>query len=188
MKIIGISGTNGSGKDTLGEILANDFGWFFVSISDLLRHEATARGLLVERKNLREISAEWRKKYGLGVLMDKAVEECEKQGKEYAGLVISNLRNPGEADEIHKLGGQVVWVDADPKIRYARVESRARSPEDHKTYQQFLQEEQDEMHHHGNDDTALNMAAVKAKANIFIANDSNDIEDFKKAAEKALNL
>jgi cytidylate kinase len=65
MRLIGISGTNGSGKDTLGEILAKDFGWFFVSISDLLRHEAKNRGLEVERRNLRKISAEWRKKYGV---------------------------------------------------------------------------------------------------------------------------
>jgi dephospho-CoA kinase len=187
MRLIGISGTNGSGKDTLGEILAKDFGWFFVSISDLLRHEAKNRGLEVERRNLRKISAEWRKKYGVGILMDKAVDEYKSQNKEYKGLVISNLRNPGEADEIHNLGGQVVWVDADPKVRYQRIESRLRSPEDHKTFRQFLQEEQDEMSY-GGDKNSLHGAGVKAKADIFITNDSNDIEDFKTHIKKALQL
>ena len=188
MRIIGIAGTNGSGKDALGEILAKDFGWFFVSISDLLRNEARYRGLAVERENLRKISSEWRKKYGLGILMNKAVDEYEKQKQEYNGLVIANLRNPGEADEIHALGGRVVWVDADPHVRYARALSRKRGAEDSKTFEQFLQEEQDEMHNHGNDDTALNMSAVKAKADIFIANDSSDIEVFKTDITQKLNI
>jgi hypothetical protein len=101
--------------------------------------------------------------------------------------VISSLRNPGEADELHRLGGRMVWIDADPKVRYQRVESRLRGPEDHKSYERFLQEEQVEMHHHGNDDTALNMSAVKTKADIFITNDSNDLEEFKLAIKDALN-
>lgn len=188
MNIIGISGTNGSGKDTLGEILANDFGWFFASVTDILRTEVKKRGLPPERKYTSQVSAEWRRESGLGVLIDKAVEAYEALGKQYSGLVISSLRNPGEADEVHKLGGRVVWVDANPKIRYDRVESRARGPEDHKSYEQFLQEEQDEMYHHGNDDAALNMAAVKAKADISITNDSSDIGIFKQTVQKALNL
>jgi hypothetical protein len=50
-----------------------------------------------------------------------------------------------------------------------------------------LQAEQVEMHHQGNDDTALNMSAVKTKADIFITNDSNDLEEFKLAIKNALN-
>lgn len=186
-KIIGISGTNGSGKDTLGEILAERHGWFFVSVSDLLRHEAKARGLAVERENLRKISAEWRRQFGHGILMDKAVEEFRRQKKTYKGLAIANLRNPGEADEVHRLGGRVVWVDADPKVRYARIESRLRGPEDHKTFEQFMQEEHDEMHNYTDDDAKLNMAAVKDKADIFIENNSSH-EAFIAVIEKSLEL
>jgi hypothetical protein len=140
-----------------------------------------------ERKYTSQISGEWRRQHGLGILIDKAVDEYKKRGGEYAGLVISSLRNPGEADELHRLGGRMVWIDADPKVRYQRVESRLRGPEDHKSYERFLQEEQVEMHHHGNDDTALNMSAVKTKADIFITNDSNDLEEFKLAIKDALN-
>jgi len=188
MKIIGIAGTNGSGKDTLGEILANDFGWYFVSVTDILRAEVKKRGLPPERKHTSQVSAEWRRESGLGVLIDKAVEIFEAFSEQYNGLVIASLRNPGEADEVHKLGGQVVWVDAGPKIRYARVESRARGPEDHKSYEQFLQEEQDEMHNHTADDTGLNMAAVKAKADILITNDGDSLETFKASIASKLAL
>lgn len=124
----------------------------------------------------------------MGILIDKAVDEYRTLNKRYAGLAVSSLRNPGEADELHRLGGRLIWIDADLKVRYQRIESRLRGPEDHKSYEQFLQEEQIEMHHHGNDDTALNMSAVKAKADIFITNDSNDLEEFKQTARQALGL
>ncbi len=188
MKIIGISGTNGSGKDSLGKVLADDYGYLDVSVSDFLREEAKKRGLPIEREVLRSISAEWRRDYGLGVLVDKAVELFKKSGDKYTGLVAIPMRNPGEAQRIKDLGGTLVWVDAPAKLRYERIYSRQRSAEDDKTFEQFQKEEYEEMHHHGGDDATLNMAGVKAIADIFITNHNNNFEDFKKAAKKALKL
>ncbi|HSW78779.1 MAG TPA: AAA family ATPase [Candidatus Babeliales bacterium] len=188
MNLIGISGTNGSGKDSLGKFLADDYGYLDVSVSEFLRQEAQKRGLPIEREVLRNISAEWRRDYGVGVLVDKAVELFNQSGNKYTGLVAIPMRNPGEAQHIKDLGGKLVWVDADPKLRYDRIYSRQRSAEDNKTFEQFQREEYEEMHHHGGDEATLNMAAVKAMADIFITNDNNNFEDFKTAAKKALNL
>lgn len=187
MKIIGISGTNGSGKDTVGKMLAERHGWLFISVTDILRREARKRNLIIERPTLWTISAEWRREYGLGVLVDRAVQQFETQRNHYAGLAIASLRNPGEVDRVHQLGGKVVWVDADPQVRYERTESRARSPEDHKTFEQFLDIQEQEMDQTG-DKAVLSLAGVKAKADIFLENSGNDIEAFKAAAEKALAL
>ena len=187
LEIIGLAGTNGSGKDTVGEMLAEKHGYLFVSVSDLLRVELKRRGLPIERENLRTLSAGWRRESGLGVLVIKAVEFYEQQKANYKGIVMASLRNPGEADEIHKLGGTLVWVDADPKVRYNRVFSRQRTAEDRKTFEQFIAEEQAEMQHNG-DEATLNMSAVKEKADITLLNDGNDISAFKKYAEKVLNL
>lgn len=187
-KIIGIAGTNGSGKDTVGQMLAKRHGWVFVSVGDVLRDELKRRQRAIERKNLRLLSAQWRREHGLGVLIDKSLDEFSSRNKlkHYGGLVIASLRNPGEADRVHELGGKVVWVDADPKIRYQRINSRLRSTEDHKTYEEFREDEQDEMQYYRNDEATLNLTAVKGRADIFIENSDNDIEDFKDNAEKAL--
>lgn len=187
MKLIGIGGSNGSGKDSLGEFLAAEHGWLFVSVTDILRDGLRQRNLPIERENLRGLSAEWRRQYGHGILIDMAFKIYEQDQAKYKGLVVASLRNPGEADEVHKLGGRVVWLDADPKLRYQRIYSRQRSTEDQKTFEQFLAEERAEMDHHGGDDTTLNMAGVKTKADIFIKNDSNNLEGFKRSIGEALS-
>jgi dephospho-CoA kinase len=186
IKLIGVAGTNGSGKDSLGHMLQERHSWLFVSVSDLLRDEARKRGLPIEREVLRTISAEWRRKYGLGVLVDKAVALLNKSGDKYTGVVAIPMRNPGEAQKVKDLGGLLLWVDADPKIRYQRIYSRKRSAEDNKTFEQFLREEHDEMDHQGGDKATLNLAGVKDIADIFLENNGNDIEAFKDYAEKTL--
>jgi len=187
MKLIGIGGTNGSGKDTLSNLLADDYGWLFVSNSDILRKELKKRNLPIERENLRALSAEWRRQHSLGHLIDEATEIFMPQANQFKGLVISSLRNFGEAERIHELGGQIVWVDAPAKLRYERIYSRQRSTEDQKSFEQFLAEEKAEKEHTG-DEATLNWQGVKDRADIFITNDTNDIEKFKQIVQKALNL
>jgi cytidylate kinase len=191
--IIGLAGTNGSGKDTVGELLAKEHGYLFISVTDLLRDELRRRGLPVERQHLRELSAEWRRESGLGVLVDKAVEAYKATGTQYKGVVMASLRNPGEADRLHELDGTLVWTDADPKIRYNRVtanaHARGRAGEDDKTYEEFLAEEAAEMHRaEGADEATLSGAGVKAKADLFIENNGSDLAALTAQIKTTLNL
>ncbi|MBX4190673.1 AAA family ATPase [Candidatus Saccharibacteria bacterium] len=185
--IIGIGGTDGSGKDSLGLFLQEEYNWLFISVTDLLRDEAKRRGMRLSRDTLKMISAEWRAKHGLGVLVDKALGEYKKQvaTHQIAGLVIASLRNPGEVDRVHELGGLVVWTDAPIEIRYQRAISRNKGTEDQVTFDEFKTEEQVQMHHSG-DETTLNLSGVKAKADIFITNDTDNLEYFKTAVQKTL--
>ncbi len=186
-KLIGIAGTDGAGKDSLGEYLARH-GWLFISVTELLRAEARKRGHDLSRPVLRQISTEWRRQDGLGVLVDKAVADYKDHAAKYRGLVIASLRNPGEADRVHELGGQVVWVDADPLVRYGRISSRNRGNEDKVTFEEFLAEEKAQMQHHSGDQTTLNLSGVKAKADVFLDNNTNDLKKFESQAAQALGL
>lgn len=171
-QIIGIAGTNGAGKDTVGLILHKNHGYLFVSVTDVLRSELKRQGFPQDREHLRELSASWRRQFGYGVLVDRAMDVFNAQPKgKYAGVAIASLRNPHEVDRIHELGGIVWWLDADPLLRFTRIRAnaanRARAEEDEKTFEEFLTEEKAEMYPSG-DEATLNMSAVRDKADIMM--------------------
>lgn len=182
-EIIGISGTNGAGKDTLAELRAAKQGARHVSASNILRTELDRRGLPHERENLRALGDEWRNQYGPAVLIAKTIEEyrASKDGEAQLGLTITSVRNPLEAEAILQAGGAMIWVDADRQIRYERITNRpGQRPEDKKTFEQFCAEEDTEMHPTNPDDPAvLNMSAVKEKSNVFVTNDFADIAQYE---------
>lgn len=193
LQIIGLAGTNGSGKDTVGQILAEEYGYLFVSVTELLRAEAVRRNQPVTREVLREISAEWRRELGLGVLVDKAVAEYETVKDSYEGVVMASLRNPGEAARVHDMNGTVIWVDADPQTRYDRIQKnkdeRGRAEEDNKTFEQFLEEEAAEMHTpEGGDAANLNSSGVKDLSDVFIDNNGADLASLHETVAKQLKL
>jgi len=193
MNLVGIAGTNGSGKDTLGQILADNYGYLFISVTDILRDELKRRDLPLSRKNMRELSAEWRRQYGLGVLVDRAITLYGDNTHEYKGLAIASIRNPGEADRIHELGGRVVWLDAPAEIRFKRIQANRnqrgveRSVDDERTFEQFLDDERAEMHSSG-DQATLSLSGVKDKSDIFIENKSNEVEPFLSTIKNSLSL
>lgn len=194
LSIIGLSGTNGSGKDTVGMLLASKHNFLFISVTDLMRIELQRRGLNTQRENMRALSAEWRREQGLSVLVDRAVKVFKQdpgQGK-YAGLVISSLRNPYESQRVHELGGTMVWVDADPKIRYKRVISNdreGRAGDDQKTFEQFMADEAAEMQRPiEGDEATLDMAAVRDQCDITIENNSTDLGELNQKIVESLGL
>jgi cytidylate kinase len=193
MKIIGIAGTNGSGKDSVGQILAEYHNYLFVSVTNILRAELTQRDVPISRESLRALSAEWRGEQGEGILIDMAMNSYQAVKDKYAGVAISSLRHPGEGDRVHALGGLIVWVDADQRIRYDRVQAnavtRGRPGEDDKTYEKFQAEEAIEMSSPTNDNVAeLNMSAVKEQSDIQIDNSGHDLTALRASVEKALAL
>jgi cytidylate kinase len=194
MKLIGLSGTNGAGKDTVGHLLATKHNYLFVSVSDLLREEARKRDQPVTREVLRTISAEWRREFGLGVLVDKAIEHCESYGDKYDGVIACPMRNTGEAQHLKDLGGTLLWIDADPRVRYKRIQDNAhrrdRAGEDQKSFEEFLAEEQIEMAPPPDgDDATLNMGGVKLLADVTVHNDgSNDLDQLLADADAVLGI
>ena len=189
--IIGIAGSNGSGKDTIGAILVDQFQYIFVSVTDALRAEARRRGMEENRASAQLISAEWRREYGLSTLIDKVIDQYHQQLKSGKRLAMASLRHPAEADRIHELGGLVLWIDADPRLRYNRIQANAaernRPAEDNKTFEQFLAEEEAEMHRTG-DEATLDVAAVKAKADIVIINNFGSTQELAMEVANRLGL
>lgn len=191
MKIIGFCGPNGSGKDTVADMLGERHNFYVGSATHMLTEELNRRGWPTDRLHKSKLSAEWRRQYGMAAIVDRAFEHYKQHEHEYDGMIVGSLRHPGEADRIHELGGTMLWVDAEPRIRYDRVVAnahlRGRAAEDDKTFEEFLAEEEREMHPVG-DEATLNMSAVKERCDITILNNGNNLEVFKDEAEKTLGF
>jgi cytidylate kinase len=186
--IYGLAGTNGSGKDTVAEVLADKHNFFVASATDMLRTELEKRSLPTDRIHKSQLSAEWRRNLGMAAIVDKAYEEFSKQTARYQGIIIGSLRHPGEADRIHELGGKVIWVDADARVRYDRIQNTNRGRiEDKKTFKEFVADEEREMFPEG-DEATLHGAEVKRRSDIFIENNGNDLRAFKEKVMLSLGV
>lgn len=176
-KIIGVAGTNGSGKDTVGELLHDEKHYDFVSLSNILRQQLDEEGLPHSRENLSMMSKRIRDRDGDGGLSALTIKRF-KESSTADGICITSIRTPGEVDAIHAEGGIVVWIDADERIRYERISaSRRDRPEDQITFEQFIEQQQAEMTptKQGN---GLNMQGVKDKADVSLTNEFSSVDEF----------
>lgn len=191
-KIIGIAGTNGAGKDTLGELLAERCGYKFVSVSDILRDELTKQGIPHEREHLRALSSKWHREHGPGNLSRRTIEAYieEEKREGYKGLAVGSIRRPSEAKVIQDEGGVVLWIDADRKLRYERIQAANRGRhEDLATFEQWCADEEAEMTPPADDDgSALNMAGVREVADLHIDNDFASYDAYREYLIKEFEL
>jgi dephospho-CoA kinase len=180
--LIGIGGTNASGKDWLAQYLVEKHGYLFVSTSDILREEAMKRYGDIARPTLFKVGNELRSEEGAGVLVAHGINKF-KAGNNQAGLVSSSIRTKGEVDLLKANGGVVLFIDADPKIRYERIKLRQRA-DDIISYEQFLAEQQAEWHE-SDDPAKFSIKTVKENADYFIENNST-FDDFASKIEEFL--
>jgi dephospho-CoA kinase len=193
VKIIGLAGTFASGKDTVGELLSQKHGFMHVSTGDILRAEKkkqygdSPKALLVRND---PFAMALRKEKGPGALVELAYDEYRKNEKQYpGGLVASGIRSIGEAEMIQKLGGMLIFVDADAKIRYNRAFSRKRDDNDVTvSFDDFLASEKAESDNPTKDKTAIDIPEMKKMANVVIMNNGNSIPAFKKEVEETLGI
>ncbi len=170
--IIGLTGENCAGKSTVAEYLMKK-GFYYYSLSDIIREEVKAEGKAVTRENLIRKGNELRERFGPGILGAKMAQKVQKD-KNY---VIDSIRNPAEVEELRKLGRFFLfYVTAPDDVRFERIKARGRE-EDPNTYEAFLQIEKLEMENAVK--TKQNLKGTFALADKRIVNDSgfNELYD-----------
>lgn len=184
MKIIGLTGTAGSGKDTVAELLCELHGMHEFNTSDFVRavtryiydlpHDSSPiRDQLFETANaLRKLNQATTVEMGL----------VQAKGRDFEVQLITGLRSVGEADAVREAGGIIIGVDADPKIRHERIKSRLRDKESERTYEEFLAQDEHENKGIG-DGPSRGIRSIIDDADILITNEGT-LEDLKEQIQK----
>jgi dCMP deaminase len=170
--IIGLTGENCAGKSTVAEYLMKK-GFYYYSLSDVIREELKAHGKPVTRENLIARGNELREKFGPGVLGTKIAQKLQKD-KNY---VVDSIRNPAEVEELKKLGRFFLfYITAPTEARFERTRARRRE-EDPQTYGAFVEIEKLEIENA--DKTKQNLKGTFALAQKKIVNegDLNELHD-----------
>jgi len=178
--IIGITGTLGAGKGTVVEILKKR-GFSHYSSSDILKDILKERNTLATRENLSNLANELMKEYEGGIL-HFSHQRAKKEGANK--YILESLHRVSEAEYVKKIGGVVLGIDADIKIRYDRISIRKHGEKDNVTFEQFVADSKRE--DEGQTGSGPNIKAVIQMADYTIYNDgditalSGEVEKFLK--------
>lgn len=177
--IIGITGSDGGGKGTVVEYLVTK-GFTHYSARSFILIEIERQGLPSTRNQMRLTANQLRTKHGNEFVVKQAFEKAQAEGKDK--VVVESLRTLAEANYLKDQGGILLSVDADPAVRYERVQAR-RSETDKVTYEQFLAQE--ELEKNDPDPNGMQKAKVMEMADYTIMNDGS-LEELHIAVEKFL--
>lgn len=185
-KIVGLSGTFASGKDTLADYLVTHHNFMHLSTGDLVREEAMRLRGSIERPVLFEVANQLRREKGAGVIIQIALERFAA-APQYDGLVISGIRSIGEVEAVHAARGTMIFVDAPVEVRYNRMASRQRDKESLLSLEEFKAGEAKESQVDPADKTIQNLVAMQQMADIRLSN-AADPTSFLHRAVAALGL
>jgi hypothetical protein len=196
MHIIGISGLDRSGKDSLSELYKSN-GYFPVGLGDIVRAESRIRHSdasdPISVANMTETANWLRAQQGSDFALKEAITRYDleiSQGQQYKGLILLSVRAPVEVDYILANGGVLIWVEASDDIRYQRTIQNVREGEKHLNFEEFLAKDKLQWEPNTNLPKAvqMNVSYVKSKATHTLPNSSNDKQQFIDSANSLLSL
>lgn len=140
--VIGITGTIGAGKDTLMELLKNEYGFKHYSVRQYLIELLEESGTEVNRLSMTNLANDLREEHGPAYIIEQLFNKAKKED---GNAVIESIRTPGEVEFLKEASDFYLFaVDADPNLRYERVQER-KSVTDRVDFNTFMAEEQREM-------------------------------------------
>lgn len=142
--ILGFVGDIASGKGTVCKYLAEKYQVPSYKFSTMLRDILNRMYLDVSRENLQILSKILRENFGQDVMSQVIAQDVNNA--EGAIIAVDGIRRPTDITYLKNLEGfHLVYITADPKIRWQRLVERAENEGDaDKTFDAFLADEQAE--------------------------------------------
>lgn len=177
--ILGITGSNGAGKGMIVEYLVNNKEFEHLSASGLITQEIIKRNIPINRDNMIMVGNDLRAKFGAGYIAEELLKRAEKSEN---NVIIESIRTLGEVKKLKEVGGLLVAVEANQKLRYKRILLRGGS-KDGVSFKEFMDQEKREKE--SDDPNKQNLLACKKAADYLIENNGS-IEELNEKIEKLL--
>jgi len=173
--IIGLTGTNGSGKGTVADYLVREKGFAHYSARDFIVEEIERRNMSIDRNSMIIVGNELRKEHGPAYVLEQLYLRANATGGD---AVLESIRTTGEVAGLRQYDDfYLIGVDAPQPIRYQRAIAR-QSATDHVSFEEFVTLEEREMR--SDDPGVQNIAAVLSLADSVIVNNGTPEELFAK--------
>lgn len=180
MILLGITGTDGSGKGTVVQYLVERHSFTHYSARALLVSVIEQQGLPATRNQMRLTANELRRQHGNDFVVKQALAQAEADGS--TRIVIESIRALAEAEYLKLKGGTLLAVDADQTLRYERVQAR-RSSSDQVSFEAFKQHEA--LEQNDPDPHGMQKAKVMEMADFTVLNNGT-LEELHAQAEQVL--
>ncbi|MCL2389056.1 MAG: AAA family ATPase [Elusimicrobia bacterium] len=181
MIIVGLTGLNCSGKDTVADYMVEHESFTHYSLSDEIRKAMKRDGIETSRENLISYGTNLRSTHGNGVLA-KMVMENFQENKKYC---VTSIRHPDEVEVFRKSGKSflLVNVQAPREVRFERMKKRARTG-DPDTLEKFIELENKESQTSGSGQRLVQTVAL---ADITFENNFQTLDELYAAIKKLIS-
>jgi dephospho-CoA kinase len=176
--IVGFTGPIASGKDASKKYLEEKYRGKSFRFSTVMREILSRLSLEINRKNLSDVSRCLRETFGEDLFAKTMAKDVMADPANV--IIVDGIRRLADIAYLKDVPGfNLISIDADPKIRHARLINRGENADDsRKTFEQFLADHQLE--------TELSIPAVMAEANFKINNDGN-FDDLHRQIDEIIN-
>ncbi len=139
-KVIGILGKNGAGKDTLCDIIKDNYSSVEVlKFSDALAEVLNIFFDEISRDNLSWLASTLREKFGDDILARGISKKIDKSDKKV--IILNGIRVWDDFELLKEKKGKLIYITADEKIRWKRLQERGEKEDDNVNFQEFLEKE-----------------------------------------------
>jgi dephospho-CoA kinase len=139
--IIGLVGDLAAGKSTFSNYLIKNYNAQTYRFSNILRDILNRLYVEKNRENLQNISTVIRAQFGQDVLSKVIAEDVKNDPHDL--IVVDGVRRPSDITYLQELPNfHLLYLTADPKLRWERLVKRNENPgDDKKSFDEFLHDE-----------------------------------------------
>ena len=169
MKIVGLSGNSGSGKDTVAEYLQNQYDFHHFSVGTTFRQEYLQEQASISRQLMIERYLDFLKREGQTYFLKRFIEQANRSN--YSQITINGIRQLADYNYLCSLTQThflLIYLNLNEALRFERVLARGRAGEgsnysEYKTISEF-------------EFNSFDYEQLKERADFAIDNDRSRVE------------